>query len=604
MNSRHQQLIELLNTATGPLTAASLADRLHVSSRSIISYIAAINRELPGSIRSSHYGYQLDSRQGSHLMLTAALDETPQNAEERLSALLVDLLLRHSQGTDIARFAEKTCISLESIRKDIALLRSRLKNLPVTLTRQQDKLILTGDEAELRQLLSHALHAKYPGKLTLIQLQQIFPARDPDALQLRLEQIFRQHGFLLNDCLWPELLLDLLITSSRIQAGFSLPESQDDSRPSAPDLIESSSRIFQPQRKDRLLSPAEYQAWGQLLSAYLIPADFADQSYDGLIRQLPAATRQTLQQLFQALPSALPFLECTDRFRCRFALNFSSLCQRQLLGRQTNNPQSSGIKQASPFAFLCTDTIIRLLSRETQLQFSTDDTAYMAVHVALQLQSQTAPGGEPVDCALLIPPYFDYDQDLRRRLTYLFGNDLHILADIPHERGLTVVLDARLVISTVPLPADFPIDWVETDPLLSESVRINIRRHIQKQQQQRRQQCLHNFLEAAGSLSSRLMEQIQSAGLTAVHHIGLLPLALRKNGRSRLQVQIPVRPFLYHGQRIDLLMALHLDSREWETVQYNLDQLIRCLQPASSRRQIKQAQTWQEFTAIACACLK
>lgn len=603
MTPRQRKLLQLLMTASTPIPAATLADWLHVSVRSIMNDIHTLNQDSPGLLQSSHHGYSLTALPAEPFSAPSRQEGHPHNAAERQTAFVQELLLAAEQDISLESFASWSCVSLESIRHDLLLLRHRLASYEVTLKQSGNTVTILGKESTLRRLLSCTLHEQCHDRLSLNWLEAVFSTPGLTTLQRELSLVCQKHGLFLNDCLWPEFLLDLLIILHRQAQGRYLPED----RPS----VES---VLSPFLTDFLhclqqfchteWTTAEHSALHCLLQSYLLPTDFAKKSLDETISSFPAHFQKMWQQFLASLPTAIPFLILTEHFCIRFSLNLHGLWQRHLLGFRTSNPQQTDMKQASPFAFLCTRTILQEFQRISGTLFTEADTAYLAIHVGLQLQAQMEDDADRLPCGLLIAPYFDYAQNLRRRLAEYFRQEIRIAATIESEQDLSKLSDCSLIISTVPLPAGFPIDWVTTDPLLSDDARQAIWSHIVRHRHEQRRRQLAEFLASCGSEQSFKQPLIPTPDLIIFHHTGVLPLTLQPpHSGTRLHVFLPKHPILWHGHHLDVLLEVSLNPSEWQQAARQIDLLMQVLLPIANRRKIKQAQTWRAFSDQVCACL-
>ncbi len=573
MNNNQQQLLRILESAAMPLTSTALADKLAVSSRTIMNYIAHINSSFPDSIHSSRQGYILTEKARHNLCKQQETTFLPQTVENRRLHLLLQLLLHPQSDFTIPDFAAEIHISPESVQKDIAMLRFMLKDFSLRLRLTGGKLTLKGEEKYQRSLLSHVINKHLAHtRLSLENLQTYFPRLPVDKLQIRLQKAIEQKDYFLNGSLWPNFMRDVLIAAHRINQNCILPACPE--------------AVILPITLDIAAALAPFcgslalseRLWLQkLLHAYLLPQKFRTASYNEIALSLPSDTQALLQQLFNWINDNLPFIPLTKRFRVRFALNVHNLLQRKYMGSITSNPQKEDMQAASPFAFYCAQQVTFQLRERTGLNFTEDDSAYLAVHIGLALHKKLAPQ-DTVSCGLLIPPYFDYDQDLRQTLLAYFPQEIRIDAEATDEKDITRLEHVQLVISTMPLPNGFPVEWITTNPLLSLAKRQEIARLIARKQQENRWQTIRHFLLTYASLSEIPTNTRSAYDTWTICGHTAIRLDLLKENQKQLVIQWNDKPLSFKGHTVYAFLHLSFNSDDWALCCYILELLSQPMQ--------------------------
>ena len=573
MNNNQQQLLRILESAAMPLTSTALADKLAVSSRTIMNYIAHINSSFPDSIRSSRQGYILTEKARHNLCKQQETTFLPQTVENRRLHLLLQLLLHPQSDFTIPDFAAEIHISPESVQKDIAMLRFMLKDFSLRLRLTGGKLTLKGEEKCQRSLLSHVINKHLAHtRLSLENLQTYFPRLPVAKLQIRLQKAIERKDYFLNGSLWPNFMRDVLIAAHRINQNCILPACPE--------------AVILPITLDIAAALAPFcgslalseRLWLQkLLHAYLLPQKFRTASYNEIALSLPSDTQALLQQLFNWINDNLPFIPLTKRFRVRFALNVHNLLQRKYMGSITSNPQKEDMQAASPFAFYCAQQVTFQLRERTGLNFTEDDSAYLAVHIGLALHKKLAPQ-DTVSCGLLIPPYFDYEQDLRQTLLAYFPQEIRIDAEATDEKDITRLEHVQLVISTMPLPNGFPVEWITTNPLLSLAKRQEIARLIARKQQENRWQTIRHFLLTYASLSEIPTNTRSAYDTWTICGHTAIRLDLLKENKKQLVIQWNDKPLSFKGHTVYAFLHLSFNSDDWALCCYILELLSQPMQ--------------------------
>lgn len=153
---RQDQLLTALLRQEGWATAASLADLLGVTPRSIRSYVAALNARTPGAgvIESGPAGY----RAGSGARGALRMRQTGESAPRDRLHTLVRLLLDEPAGIDVFDTADELHVSEATLEADLVRVRSLLDGTELALERDRERVRLRGNEAAQRRLLSRLAH--------------------------------------------------------------------------------------------------------------------------------------------------------------------------------------------------------------------------------------------------------------------------------------------------------------------------------------------------------------------------------------------------------------------------------------------------------------
>jgi len=579
MKPKHRQLLKILESAHVPVTGAQLAAALGVSPRTIINYIAVINNALPDSIASSPRGYMLAAAARKSRAYWAAAPCSPQCSEERMEKML-RLLLLENDLLNINDFAEKIHISPESIKNDLYLMRQKTIKYNLQILQTEGNILLQGSESGKRSLLASIINRELSHtRLAAQQLNQYFPQFPVASLQQVLTQIIQEQGFFINDCLRPNLLRDILISIWRCRYGHYAASSPLDLNTTA--LTAAVREKLSPFYDS--LPPGEINYLLHILYGYLLPQNFTGLNRQTALGQLPSRHAAIIQKLFAYMKKAMPFVELNDYFVVRFAFNIANLLQLKELGKVLANPQRDDMKTAAPFSFCLSLCLAEKLSQISGFHFSPDDAAQLSVHISLALKKARTVNIDAVDCGLLITPYFDYAQELRTELLAHFPQSINIAAEASSEQNLEELKNVQFIISTVPLPNGFPVDWITTNPILSWEKIQEIALHLQRKQQENRARLLADFLQKYASWTkipadlltpvSRYMQQGQIA----------LRLELGDYHHPRLLIeQCSCQPHKYAPQ---FRLCLMINARHWEQSSHILHDLIARLQNLRCKKQ-------------------
>ena len=217
--ARQDRVIALLARDGEWVTAATLADALGVTPRSIRSYVTSINARLADidPIESGPFGYRIDPATVASLRDVAPDASTPR---DRLHAL-VRALLDADDGIDVYATAASLFVSEATLEGDLARVRALLAGAGLSLERSGSVLRLRGPEEAQRRLLSRLVHDEMDaGALETPLLRRSLAAEyvDPDALARFKDDLVAElaaHGFYINEYAITDVLLHVAIAVDR-----------------------------------------------------------------------------------------------------------------------------------------------------------------------------------------------------------------------------------------------------------------------------------------------------------------------------------------------------------------------------------------------------
>ena len=155
--ARQDRLLALLLRDAEWSTAASLADALGVTPRSVRSYVTAVNARVAGggAIESGPLGYRAGT--DAALALRAGSPADTGTPRDRLHTL-VRRLLDAADGIDVYETADSLHVSAATLEADLARVRGLLGGTELTLERSASTARLRGTEVAQRRLLSKLAH--------------------------------------------------------------------------------------------------------------------------------------------------------------------------------------------------------------------------------------------------------------------------------------------------------------------------------------------------------------------------------------------------------------------------------------------------------------
>ena len=495
MSERHDRLLAYLAGTAGWVTAAELADRLGVTSRSVRSYVTAVKLASHplDVIESSTAGYRLNRE--AHTAFRGARDGRGIDGDQPRDRLypLARRLADSPSGVDIFALAEEAFVSESTVEADLRKLKPILDEFTLTIVRRGASVSIDGTEYEVRRMLSRMFReTNAQGFLELANIEQEFASTHLRALKTDLIAMLDAHGYFVNEYGINNVLLHVAIAVDR--------RARSD-RSSAPHFESGAER-------DRAgldgvaaaldglirlhfgahLAAADLDYLAALLTTRVITRGYtgaggevvAERIVDHEIRMVRMIVERVAEEYLVDLHN--------EEFIVRLALHVNNLTARARDRSSSHNPMSRSIKTSYPMIYEIAVFIASEIQKEESIVISDDEISYIALHVGSYLERQTQ-REERVTCAIVCPNYYDMHVLLRHRIEEALGDDIQVEVVITRTDVDWDELGTELVLTTI-RASTLPDDVVVMGPFLGTADIEAIRRAIARVRRQRRQLAL------------------------------------------------------------------------------------------------------------------
>ncbi|MBH0053304.1 MULTISPECIES: transcription antiterminator [unclassified Salinibacterium] len=499
MLANHARLIDYLAQAEAWVTAAELADKLGVTTRSVRSYVTAVKSSaLPLEvIESSTAGYRLNRENYAEFLKGASNREAerPRDRQYHLVRRLGDA----PDGTDIHALADSFFVSESTIEADLRKIKAAVEESGLTLTRRGPLVILSGTEPNLRRLLSKMFrHEESQGFLELESIQREFESSDLRSFKTSLLELLDSHGYFVNEYGINHVLLHVAIAADR-----TLPRDQDtaddaSSPPAlstAPTLSKESAAFsidlaalitshFGANLREDDLNEIELLLTTRVITRVASPDSPADVD----LEELTSRVRRTVKHVGEEYLIDLD----DDDFIMRLSLHVRNLILRAQDLSYSRNPMTRSIKTTYPMIYELAVFIAAEVQRDEGITIHDDEISYIALHVGSHLERQ-AKREVRLTAALVCPNYHDLHVILRERIEAVLGDELQLRIVITRTDVDLAELSTDLVLTTIDLRS-FADNVVLIQPFLTETDVDAIRRTIGRIRRLRRRRELTDEL--------------------------------------------------------------------------------------------------------------
>ena len=461
MPEKWERLIDVLGQAETWMTAAELADRLGVTTRTIRNYAAQANAG-GAIVESGPAGYRLDRAAWAARATAPRRASTPAARAARVIRALIDA----TDGLDVYETAAANHVSDSTLEADLARVRTRLEGTGLVLVRRGPRITLEGPETARRRLLGALFRDESArGMLELDTLRAAFP--EVSAFRAALIDGLAEAGYAPNEYGLNDVLLHTAIALDRVTTNHPLDGS--DAAPPAPRAgIGSSDEADGPLAEllGRLVAEHFGTAIGAVELSHLTrlletrAATRAAEAGHPDAPQRPVSPRVPLVRRIAASASSAYLIDLDDEdFIDRLALHVDNLVARASDASFSRNPLTSSIKAAYPLIYELAVYIASELARTEGISVNDDEIAYIAMHVGAYLDQRRS-RGEIVRIAISAPAYHDVHTSLAARVRAAVDDGVEIVAsDAADPADLMVaVLTPSVPVERLVVVAPFPTE--------------------------------------------------------------------------------------------------------------------------------------------------
>jgi lichenan operon transcriptional antiterminator len=478
-------------------TAADLSAAMGVSVRSVKSYLSDLNSMRQGLVHSSKKGYTINRALAKQL-LSASPAGRPCAPEERIRFILKKLLAASRESLDIYQLGEEELyVSPETIKRDLSIIRKRLREFDMYLVTTGSNVILEGSELDKRKMLSNLLYEEFSENvLSLTAIEKFFPQHDVRYVYTTVLETCKRHYFFVNEYSLLILLLDIIISVDRIKNSYTLPDKLFDHT-----VVTAEYRLAQDivrRLEDHFhitYNKFELNEIMIMIISSLIKADFNEITMQNIDSYVDADCSALLEPL-RAQMASFDFIDVdNDKFMTRFMLHINNLLMRLKNNYERKNPLTGHIKTSCPMIFECAVALSDTINKKTGYMVGEHETAYIALHIGSLLSTHLSLRNK-ISCVLLFPDYYDYKERLIEQLSGLFGSTIIIQCIIAHPEELqTVSSPVDLVISIVNIPNFYNVESVCVNPFMTERDFDVIRQCIERIRQKKKKRRLFEHLK-------------------------------------------------------------------------------------------------------------
>lgn len=467
--ARQDRLLALLVRDGDWVTAASLADALGVTPRSVRSYVTAVNARVPSAtaVESGPQGYRAGPEAALAQRASAARDAgTPR---DRLHTL-VRSLLDATDGIDVHETADRLFVSAATLESDLARVRGLLGGTELTLERSASRARLTGTEAAQRRLLSRLAHDEMDaGSFDLEALRRTLGEDSVGAqafgpFKSALVAELGGLGYFVNEYGIADVLMHIAIAADRVARDRALEGGAATPPPDQEQVAQIIDRLTARHLGVRLGAGDSRHLASLVLTRVVAPgAAPADQARDRLEPEVAEAVRAVVAA------AASEFLVdiAHDDFVVRLALHVQNLRLRAREQAWSRNPLTRSLKTTYPMIFEVAVFIASGLNDRLGIPLLDDEIAYIAMHVGGRLE-RSRRADSLLTATIVCPGYYELHELLRSSVDRSLGQAIEVVGVETRVDPDWAAIDTDLVLTTID-PGVTGERFVRIQPFLTDA---------------------------------------------------------------------------------------------------------------------------------------
>lgn len=452
MKSNVKKIVRLL-LENSPRTAATMADELGVSIRSIKNYVHEINNEYPNTIFSSYKGYEINQEKALTILSKPA-NHIPQTSDERVTYIINSLLnTNKKQILDVYDLCDELFVSLSTLKNELNKVKRKMKKYDLELISKGDKVECKGLEKNKRKMMSSILYDESNINFVNIEtLQHAFIDLDIEFIKQTVLEIFDKYHYFINDYSLINLVLHITIAVDRIKNG-NFNTQKVDELPGvklhefalAQEVAHKLEEHFQITFTD-----AEIYEMTLLIVSRATTIDYKSINSRNLVDFIGEELLKLVNTLIDDI-NAFYYIDLSEQeFFIRFALHIKNLLVRSKNNYFSKNPLTESIKVSCPLIYDASVNMARIIKEHTGISINDDEIAYIAFHLGSTLEAQKSLN-EKISAILYCPNYYDINLKVTHTINQYFSNELLIKDILTDENEIDQLVDTDLIISTMPI---------------------------------------------------------------------------------------------------------------------------------------------------------
>ncbi len=431
LTSRQKKVLLYLNKFSNPVTGKTIAKYLNVSVRTVQTEIKVINKTYGFKvIESSNQGYTLNRNKVKNTVFLIP-------NEDDFTSILKLLILEDVSNLD--DLADKLFLSPSALQQRLKKIDAKLKKYNLNILRQDNHIKINGSEYDKRQLIHDMIMRETKLNFNNIEsASNYFININVQRIQDIIMTTIRRHGYYVESCYAPSLIINILIALSRIRENYFIESQSINVTPNTTEY-QIAKEICEQLGNHWYISITENDV--QYISMIIMGRVKTDTS--NLIHDNSEANQSV--EIFKIIKNTFNYymlsVDYSDSFLTKFIEHINALIVRARSNQCAVNLISENLKEMSPFVYDVAIHLAQSLEEYFDIKITDEEIGLLSVYIGFVIEQSTA-GNHLVNILLACDEYHHIADYILSKLKSNYKNQIRIINVV---NNLTPTMDLQNV---------------------------------------------------------------------------------------------------------------------------------------------------------------
>lgn len=424
MEKKYEILKYLLEQAH-PVSSNVIQEVFGISRRSVINYTKQLNEEFGNIIKSSNLGYEIINKKKASTIFHDIMDISLFDSYEKRSKYILEKLLLNKEDVTIDDFINDLYISESTFNKDLARLRSELKNSGLYINTKNGRLFIVGEVKKKHKYLLSLLNKELEDSMfSITSLQDFFEIADIQKIRAIILKNLQKYDYKLDDYSILNYILHLAICIETSHSNIPISYSRSVDLPFDTHFQKIIVSIYEDLKIEY---PNSNFTLDQIFDASVLMSTRATSSkttnltLDEIDNYVGKEIKDLLITIIHNVYSNYGIDLNNDDFIIRFAFHVKNLLIRLHENMQLSSNNFISIKNDYPFLYMIAVYISSLISQTAHCDLPENEISYIALHlgVLMEIERQNI---QHVNCEIVIYDYHDLGKNIFEKISANVNN--------------------------------------------------------------------------------------------------------------------------------------------------------------------------------------
>ncbi|MDQ0363016.1 BglG family transcription antiterminator [Breznakia pachnodae] len=453
----------LQNSVKRWINSNELSNVLDVSTRQIRNYISSINTEYSEPvIISSKLGYKVNihsyNNQTKH-----------EKSEIDRQFFIIQKLISNKKGYSILDFERDLYVSDATIDADIQIIKKKLRNYNINITKKKDIYYIKGQEIDFRNLMNMLMREEaYNG--SIINSELLNSNHYNQNIKQEIKLILENNDLYANDYYIDNISIHLIIMIERLLHGFTLVNDNSsfiDKKENNEFLVAKQISNFIEKSYNVIINDSELQQIFLLISTHSTNLNHKKININNISEYIDIKYLKITKSILNEVKEHYYISSFNDSFISNLTIHIWNVFERVNNNYYAKNPLTDKIKNNYPLVYDIAVFIATKLFDDYKIQINEDEIAFISFHIGAYFESRTK-NSALLKAIYIYADYYSYQEKIIDTIQTRFGNVMNIENILSYkEFQETDNYDADLIIT--PLSIKTSIEVVQINPFLKDN---------------------------------------------------------------------------------------------------------------------------------------